>query len=181
MDTISETSANPAIGIGSRFSDFNNSFKFALRSLLTACSNEEFYKAFSSFSSTEKESLHRLYLQVITSLHENIEDEFDSICHRTKVGATLDAVEEIVEERELDLLSSNRSNMTDVAENLSTAKKNELQHLMQMVQAAEEHNQMIRKRLQLLKESRHALSGSSHAVEKFRSMNVNYGANKGDV
>ncbi|OIV93670.1 hypothetical protein TanjilG_16521 [Lupinus angustifolius] len=166
MDKISETNDNSSVGIGSRFSDFNKSFKFALRSLLTACSKEEFYKAFSSFGRTEKESLHRLYLQVITSLHENIEDEFESICLRTQVGATFDAVEEIVEERELDLLSSNRSNMMDVAENLSTAKKNELQHLMQMVQAGEEHNRMLRNRLQLVKESKQALSGSSQAVEK---------------
>ncbi|KAE9597916.1 hypothetical protein Lal_00029484 [Lupinus albus] len=180
MDKISEMSGNSSSGIGSRFSDFNKSFKLALRSLLTASSKEEFYKAFSSFNSTEKEFLHHLYLQVIMCLHENIEDEFESICLQTQVGATLDAVEEIVEERELDLLSSNRSNMMDVAENLSTAKKNELQRLMQMVQVGEEHNQMIRKRLQLLKESKQALSGSSEAVEKFRSMNLKYGASKGD-
>ncbi|KAJ0043520.1 hypothetical protein Pint_19514 [Pistacia integerrima] len=34
---------------------------------------------------------------VITSLHENIEDEFQSLCLRIQVGNTLDAVEQLVE------------------------------------------------------------------------------------
>ncbi|XP_061358997.1 uncharacterized protein LOC133303132 isoform X2 [Gastrolobium bilobum] len=173
-------SSSPSTGTGSRFSNLNKSFKFALRSLLTSCSKEEFYKAFSSFTNTEKELLHLLFLQVVTSLHENIEDEFEAICLQTQVGATLDAVEEIVEEQDLDLLVSNRSNIMDVAENLSTAKKNEIQHLMHMVQLGEKRNQMLRTQLQRLREGSQVLSGSSQAVEKLRSMNINYGANNGD-
>ncbi|KHN35540.1 hypothetical protein glysoja_033029 [Glycine soja] len=73
-----------------------------------------------------------------------------------------------------------RSNIMDVAENLSMAKKNEIQHLKHMVQLGEEHNQMLRTRLQLLREGNQVLSGASQAVEKFKSMNVNYGANSGD-
>ncbi|RDX75542.1 hypothetical protein CR513_44555, partial [Mucuna pruriens] len=170
----------PSTGIGSRFSNLNKSFKYSLRSLLTSCSKEEFYKAFSSFSNAEKELLHRLFLQVITSLHENLEDGFETVCLQTKAGATLDAVEEIVEEQDLDVLFSDRSNITDIAENLSMAKKNEIQHLMHMVQLGEEHNQMLRSRLQLLREGNQVLSGASQAVEKFKSMNLNYGAYSGD-
>uniref|UniRef100_I1JCE6 Uncharacterized protein n=1 Tax=Glycine max TaxID=3847 RepID=I1JCE6_SOYBN len=174
MEKMPEQGANasllPSNGIGSRFSNLNKSFKYSLRSLLTSCSKEEFYKAFSSFSNIEKELLHRLFLQVITSLHENLE-----------AGATLDAVEKIVEEQDLDVLFSDRSNIMDVAENLSMAKKNEIQHLKHMVQLGEEHNQMLRTRLQLLKEGNQVLSGASQAVEKqFKSMNLNYGANSGD-
>ncbi|TKY58304.1 hypothetical protein E2542_SST15362 [Spatholobus suberectus] len=170
----------PSTGIGSRFSNLNNSFKHCLRSLLTSCSKEEFYKAFSSFSNTEKELLHRLFLQIITSLHENIQDGFETVCLQTQVGATLDAVEEIVEEQDLDVLFSDRSNIMVVAENLSMAKKNEIQHLMQLVQLGEEHNQMLRTRLQLLKEGNQVLSGASQAVEKFKSMNSNYGTYSSD-
>ncbi|KAG5099830.1 hypothetical protein JHK82_044882 [Glycine max] len=130
----SDASLFPSTGIGSRFSNLNKSFKYSLRSLLTSCSKEEFYKAFSSFSNTEKELLHRLFLQVITSLHENLEDGFETVCLQTQAGATLDAVEEIVEEQDLDVLFSDRSNIMDVAENLSMAKKNEIQHLKHMVQ-----------------------------------------------
>ncbi|XP_004509388.1 uncharacterized protein [Cicer arietinum] len=176
----SSSSSSPSTAIGSRFSTLNKSFKFALRSLLTSCSKEEFFKAFSSFTNTEKDFLHRLFLQVITSLHEDIEEDFDAICLNTQVGATLDAVEEIVEEQDLDLLFSNRSNIVDVAENLSMAKKNEIQHLMHMVQLGEEHNQRLRNQLQLLKEGSQVLSGGSHVVEKVRSMNLNYGANSSD-
>ncbi|KAL9327164.1 hypothetical protein ACSQ67_007809 [Phaseolus vulgaris] len=246
----------PSNRIGSRFSNLNKSFKYSLRSLLTSCSKEEFCKAFSSFSNTERESLHRLFLQVITSLHENLElflkhkPDADvslfqilsnDICHQWKglrqsvfkhriatihyktcmvlgmadgrdkvsfaspplphhlgqeqAGATLDAVEEIVEEQDLDVLFSDRSNITDVSENLSMAKKKEIQHLMHMVQLGEEHNQVLRTRLQILREDNKVLSGASQAVEKvnvsqlifspsisrkLKSMNLNYGANIGD-
>ncbi|KAH1260220.1 hypothetical protein GmHk_02G003396 [Glycine max] len=184
MEKMPEQGANasllPSNGIGSRFSNLNKSFKYSLRSLLTSCSKEEFYKAFSSFSNIEKELLHRLFLQVITSLHENLEDGFETVCLQTQAGATLDAVEKIVEEQDLDVLFSDRSNIMDVAENLSMAKKNEIQHLKHMVQLGEEHNQMLRTRLQLLKEGNQVLSGASQAVEKFKSMNLNYGANSGD-
>ncbi|XP_027347857.1 uncharacterized protein LOC113859246 [Abrus precatorius] len=173
-------SLSPTTGFGSRFSNLKKSFKYSLRSLLTSCSKEDFLKSFSSFSDTEKELLHRIYLQVITSLHENVEDGFETICLQTQAGATLDAVEEIVEEQDLDLLSADRSNIMDVAENLTAAKKNEIKQLMHMVQLGEQHNQMKRTRLQLLREGSQVLSGASQAVEKFRSMNMNYGANSGD-
>ncbi|XP_054808494.1 uncharacterized protein LOC129310622 [Prosopis cineraria] len=169
--------ASASAGIGSRYFDLKKSFKFALRSLLTACPKEEFDKAFLRFTTAEKEWLHRLYLQVITSLHENIEAEYESICHETQVGATLDAVEEMVEEQELDLLFSNKSNVMDVAEDLSNAKKDEIQQLMRMIQLGEEHNSRIRTQLQLLREGKQAMSGASDAIEKFRSRNLTYGAN----
>ncbi|MED6147495.1 hypothetical protein PIB30_044540 [Stylosanthes scabra] len=159
-------SSSMAMGIGHKFSDFKMSFNFALRSLLTSCSNQEFNEAFSSFTDTERELLHPLFLQVVTSLHENIEEEFGSICLRTQVGAALDAVEEVLEERDLDPLFSDRSNIMDVAEDLSAAKKNEIKRLTQMVQLGEEKNQMLRSQLQLLREGKQVLSGVSEAAEK---------------
>ncbi|KAK7311699.1 hypothetical protein RJT34_09996 [Clitoria ternatea] len=162
-------SLSPSTGIGSRFSNLNKSFKYSLRPMLTSCSKEELYKVFSSFSNTEKEVLHRLFLQVITSLHENIEDRFKTVCLETQAGATLDAIEEIVEAQDLDPLFSKRSNIMDVAENLSTAKKHEIQHLKHLVQLGEEHNQMLHTRLRLLREDSQVLSGASKAVEKVRS------------
>ncbi|KAI9083841.1 hypothetical protein K1719_034099 [Acacia pycnantha] len=169
--------ASASAGIGSRYFDLKKSFKFAMRSLLTACSKEEFDKAFLRFTTAEKEWLHRLYVQVITSLHENIEAEFESICLETQVGATLDAVEEMVEEQELDPLFSNKSNVMDVVEDLSAATKNEIQQLMHMIKLGEEHNSRLRTQLQLLREGRQVTSGASDATEKFRSGNLTYGAN----
>ncbi|GAU34216.1 hypothetical protein TSUD_209980 [Trifolium subterraneum] len=170
IDSSNASSSANSTAIGYRFSTLNKSFKFALRSLLTSCSKEEFCKAFSSFTNTEKDFLHRIFLQ----------EDFEAICLKTQVGATLDAVEEIVEEQDLDLLFSNRSNIGDVAENLSTAKKDEIQRLMHMVQLGEEHNQRLRNQLQLLKKGSQVLSDASHAVEKIKSINSNYGANSSD-
>ncbi|KAI4314609.1 hypothetical protein L6164_027497 [Bauhinia variegata] len=182
MEKSVESGGNASVykGIGSRHFDLKKSFKFALRSLLTSCSKEEFYKAFPRFTNAEKEGLHRLFLQVITSLHENLEDEFESICLETQVAATLDSVEQIVEEQELDPLFSDKSNRGDVAKSLYAAKKTELQHLTRMVKLVEDRNHVTRAHVQRLKDGTQVLSGPSDAVKKFRSWNLNYGASNYD-
>ncbi|XP_058767296.1 uncharacterized protein LOC131640949 isoform X2 [Vicia villosa] len=176
----SNASSTTSTPIGSRFSTLNKSFKVALRSMLTTSSKEEFVKEFPSFTKAEKDYLHRLYLQAMDSFHEAFQEEFEEICLKIKMGAVLDAVEEIVEEQELDPLFSKRSNIVDTVESLSVAKKNEIQHLKHMVQLGEENNQRLRNRLQVLKENSQLLSGVSHAIEKFKIMNSNYGANSSD-
>ncbi|KAF6138746.1 hypothetical protein GIB67_040878 [Kingdonia uniflora] len=52
-------------------------FKLSIRSLLTACSQEEFYKAFPTLDKAKKKRLHQLLIQVIKSLHENMEELFN--------------------------------------------------------------------------------------------------------
>ncbi|KAG8645494.1 hypothetical protein MANES_10G067900v8 [Manihot esculenta] len=148
--------------VGSRYSDFTKSFKLAIRSLLTSCSKEEFIKAFSNFSSAEQESLHRLFVQVITSLHKMIE-----------VGTTLDTVDQLVEEQSLDPLFSNKTNVMDVACNLSIAKKNEIQCLTSILERAEEQNSLIQARLEQLKKRRQNPTGTAD-VDKLRSGTLNY-------
>ncbi|XP_021673842.1 uncharacterized protein LOC110660011 isoform X3 [Hevea brasiliensis] len=142
--------------IGSRYSDFTKSFKLAIRSLLTSCSKEEFVIAFSNFSSAEQESLHRLFIQVITSLHKMIE-----------VGTTLYTVDQLVEEQYLDPLFLNKTNVMDVACNLSRAKKNEIQFLMGMLEKAEEQNSLIRARLEQLKKRRQNVTGTTDVEKKW--------------
>ncbi|EPS66685.1 hypothetical protein M569_08092, partial [Genlisea aurea] len=58
---------------GSRQLNLIKSFKRSLRSLLTACSDEEFLKAFPGFTDSEKGRLRGLFNQIITTAHENIE------------------------------------------------------------------------------------------------------------
>jgi hypothetical protein len=156
-------------------SDLKKSFHLALRPLLTACSNQELCKAFPMFSNAEQQHLHRLFLQVLTSLHENIEDEFQSLCLQTQVGATLDTVEQLVEEQGLDPLFLDKTNVTDVTQNISTAKKNEIQYLMGMLDMAEEQNRLIRARVELLREEMQDVSGMADAIEKLRSRSLSYG------
>ncbi|XP_057964333.1 uncharacterized protein LOC131155312 isoform X2 [Malania oleifera] len=128
---------------GLRQLNLKKSFKLGGRSLLTACSKE-----------------------VITSLHENIEDEFESLCLETQVGTILDTVEQIVEEHSLDPLSSDKTSVGDIKFNLSTAKRHEILYLKDRLEAAEEQNRLIRARIEHLKKERECFSDTSDAVQK---------------
>ncbi|XP_065869953.1 uncharacterized protein [Euphorbia lathyris] len=161
----------------SRHSNFTKSFKLAIHSLLTSCSKEEFSKAFSNFNREEQQSLHDLFIQVITSLHKIIEDEFESLGLENQVGTTFDTVDQLVEEQCLDPLFSKRTNVTDVAQSLTTEKKNEIQCLIGMLERVEEKNSLFRARIELLKKGRQDVSGTGTAdVEKMQSGILNYWA-----
>ncbi|KAJ4845833.1 hypothetical protein Tsubulata_015049 [Turnera subulata] len=164
------------VGGGSRQWDLRESFNLAIRSLLTSCSNQEFTKAFSRFSKAEQASLHRLFIQVITSLHKMVEEEFESLCLETQVGTALDVVEQLVEEESLDALASQKTNVMDAARNVSMAKENEIAFLAQMLERAEKQNQLFRDRMELLKKGKSDVSGMAVAVEKLRSGIVEYGS-----
>ncbi|KAF5477630.1 hypothetical protein F2P56_004250 [Juglans regia] len=167
--------------MGTRHSDLKKSFKLALRSLLTACSNQEFCNAFPRFTAAEQQLLHRLFIQVVTSLHENIEDEFESLCLETQVGATLDSIEQLVEEQSLDPLFLNKTNVMDVAGNLSIEKKNEIQFLMGMLDMAEKRNSLIRARVEHLRQGMQDVSGMADALEKLRSRSLSYACNSNAI
>ncbi|PSR91346.1 Myosin-9 like [Actinidia chinensis var. chinensis] len=160
---------------GSRQSNLKMSFKMGSRSLLTTCSKEEFSKAFATFTNAEQEALHRLFIQVITSLHEDIEDEFESVCLETQAGTILDTVEELVEEQNLDPLHSDKTDVGEVWHNLSTAKKNEIQQLMGILQTAEEQKRVMRARVDQLKKELQDVSGAADVSEKTRTGDSNYG------
>ncbi|XP_058088123.1 uncharacterized protein LOC131235045 [Magnolia sinica] len=166
-----ENTTHPPSGF--RHSNLKKSFKRGILSLLTACSKEEFNKAFSTFNSAEQEGLHRLFIQVITSLHDNIEEEFDSICLETQVGNTLDTVEQLVEEQSLDILSADKTNLGDLKEEVTRAKKNEIHQSTSMLEKAVEQNHLVRARVESLKDGQD-LSVTSDAVEKLRGWNLNY-------
>lgn len=164
---MEETNEIPAPG--TRQLNLKKSFKLGLRSLLTTSSKEEFCRAFPRFTNAEQERLHRLFIQVITSLHENIEDDFESLCNETQAGSTLDTIEQLVEEQSLDPLFTDKSNVGDVSHSLSLVKKNEVQHLMNLLEKAEEHNRIIRARVEFMKNKRQDFSSSADVVEKLRT------------
>ncbi|KAI7747637.1 hypothetical protein M8C21_032530 [Ambrosia artemisiifolia] len=155
--------------MGSRESDLKRSFKLGLHALLTTCSKEEFCKAFPGFTNAEKERLHQLYIQVIVSLHQNIEDEFEALCEETKVGDILGTVEELVEEQTLDPLYLDKTNLNTVAQVLSTLKKNEIQNLTTMLEKSEARNDLLRSRVELLQKEIRDSSNASNAVEKAKT------------
>ncbi|KAK4752267.1 hypothetical protein SAY87_021065 [Trapa incisa] len=129
---------------------------------------EEIHKAFPGFSVDEKKYLHRLLIKVITSLHGQIEDEFKSLCDELQVGTSLDTVEQLIEEQSLDMLSADKSNVLDVAQDLLTAKKDEIQHLMAELTVDEERNQATRARIKLLKEEQQDFATAISTVKKAR-------------
>lgn len=149
--------------------DLRKSFKLAVRSLLTSCSREEFQECFSRFTTAEQDYLHRLFIQVITSLHGNIEDEFESLCIETQVGLILDNVEQLLEEQDLDPLYSKKTNVMEIANYLSMTKKNEIQHLKGMLKTAEEQNRHIQARIDVLRKGVPDGSGMADAFEKLRN------------
>ncbi|KAK6158572.1 hypothetical protein DH2020_005886 [Rehmannia glutinosa] len=189
---------------GSRQLNLKKSFNRGLRCLLTACSDEEFRKAFPSFTPAEQERLHRLFIQVISSLHEDIEEEFESIFLETQAGTILDNVEELVEEHNLDPLISKKSNVGETAQSLTEAKKNELNYLtgllgksMQRTMSlkcdfvdygaadickgsigvtlmAEEQKRKIKARLELLKKEKQDFSGAANLVHELKTRILNY-------
>ncbi|CAN0840505.1 hypothetical protein LINGRAHAP2_LOCUS2840 [Linum grandiflorum] len=139
----------------SRESDLNKSFNLAIRSLLTGCSNE---KAFSKFSRKEQLELHKMYIQVITSLHQTVKDEFQSLCSQMQVGTALETMEQLMEEQSLDPMYFDKSNVTDVASSLSNVKEEEIKYLMGVLEKAEEQNRTTRDRIELLKTAKNDVS-----------------------
>ncbi|XP_010535940.1 PREDICTED: uncharacterized protein LOC104811080 [Tarenaya hassleriana] len=170
MEKVGDTMGIP----GSRQVDLNKSFKLAVRSLLTACSKQDFVKAFSKFSGAEQDRLYGLYIQVIASLYQNIENEFEALCQETQVGAILDTVEQLAEEQSLDPLYTDKTNVMDIAKDLSTAKKQEIQQLTDLLQRAEEHNRLMEARVNLLRKKAQESSGMADAVEKIKSRVLGY-------
>ncbi|KAF4370606.1 hypothetical protein F8388_020192 [Cannabis sativa] len=161
MENRDEVGSSP---IGSRQSDLKKSFKLAVVSLLTACSKQDISKAFPNFAASEQDFLHRLFIQVVASLHGNIQ-----------VGTTLDTVEQFLEEQALNPLHRDKTNVFDVAQNVLTLKKNEIQHLENMLQKAEEQNCLIRAQIEGLKEKEADVSVMADAVQKLRRGSLNYG------
>ncbi|BFG30649.1 hypothetical protein CerSpe_169230 [Prunus speciosa] len=115
--------------MGTRHMEMKKSFKFCIRSLLTPCSKQEFRQAFPNFTTAAQVRLHRMFIQ----------DEFESVCLETEsllcsqVGTALDTVEQLVEEQALGSLFSDKTNVMDVARDLSTMKKDEIQYLTKML------------------------------------------------
>ncbi|KAK9146265.1 hypothetical protein Sjap_006168 [Stephania japonica] len=151
---------------GLKQANLKKSFKLGIRSLLTACSKEEFLKAFPTLDKAKQEYLYQLFIQVIASLHDNVEEEFESICFETKVGAALDTVEGLVEEKSLDVLSDDTANFVDIKQAVSSAKKDEISYLTNMLKMVAQHNQAMRVRVESLKKEKQDSSVSTEVIEK---------------
>ncbi|XP_078438150.1 embryo defective 3006 [Wolffia australiana] len=159
---------------GWRHSNLKKSFKLGVRSLLTSFSKEDVYKAFPTFSNHEKEKIQGMFIQIIKSLHENIEEEFEAICQDTQVGATLDAVEQLVEEQTLDLLPAQSLDPQEIKETLSKLKRDEINYLSSLLEKAERQNEILKAKIESLKQARDDAEAATDALSKLRSWNSKY-------
>ncbi|KAI3884313.1 hypothetical protein MKX03_017153 [Papaver bracteatum] len=150
-------------------------FKMIARILLTACSREEFLEAFSAFRRAKQDVLYQLFIHVIAELHENIEEDFESICAETQVAATFDKVEQLEEEQKLDTLAQDKTNLLDVKQELSRAKKAEISYLTSALEKAVAQNLQMKTHIESLKIDRQDYSATSNAVKKLRSWYQNLG------
>ncbi|XP_021744702.1 uncharacterized protein LOC110710681 [Chenopodium quinoa] len=164
---------------GTRHSNLKKSFKHCLGFLLTAFPFEDFCRAFPRFTGAEHDRLYQRYIQVITSLHEYMQDEFDLICHETQVGTTLDTVEHLVEQQNLDPLFSKKTNLVHLKHDLLATKENEVQALEELLDKVEDQKHKVKAQIKLLKKKHEAsddTSGPTETIEKLRSMMVSYGS-----
>ncbi|KAI3904394.1 hypothetical protein MKW98_014574 [Papaver atlanticum] len=150
-------------------------FKMIARTLLTACSREEFLEAFSAFRRAKQDVLYQLFIHVLAELHENIEEDFETICAETQVAATFDKVEQLEEEQKLDTLAQDRTNLLDVKQELSRAKKAEISYLTSALEKAVAQNLQMKTHIESLKIDREDYSATPDAVKKLRSWYQNLG------
>ncbi|KAJ1267422.1 hypothetical protein BS78_07G054700 [Paspalum vaginatum] len=134
-----------------RFDKLQRAFKLSAKCLLTACSREDVNRAFPSFTGAERERLHRMLARVMKNIHANVEELFDEICEERQVAAALDKIDDFIEKRNLDVLSSEKTSIEEIEEKISRAKKDEIERLTGLLKKAEESNNAMKARIELLK------------------------------
>ncbi|XP_073012641.1 uncharacterized protein [Typha latifolia] len=146
----------------SRYLNLKKSFKLGIRSLLTAFSKEDVHNAFSAFTDAEKESLYCMFVHVIKSLHGNIE-----------VCTALGTIDQLIEEQNLDVLSTDKTSIVETQEQISRAKKDEIQYLTSLLERVQERNKVMKNHIELAK-TRQDSTVRNDVVEKLRSWNSEY-------
>ncbi|KAG0457567.1 hypothetical protein HPP92_022724 [Vanilla planifolia] len=151
--------------MSSRQLDFKKSFQISIQSVLAAFSKEDVHGAFPKCTNSEKESLYHLLIQVTRTLHENLEEQFESTCRESQVLAAFDKIEQLVEEQKLDILYANETKVLDAKDKLLKVKMDELQHLKSLLQKVEEQNSSMETKIQSL-ERRQDSEEARNAVAK---------------
>lgn len=159
---------------GLRQLNLKKSFKLGVRSLLTTCSKDEFMNAFSTFDKAKQEALYQIFVQVVISLHQSIEDEFETICLETNVGNALDTIEQLVEEQALDILSDDNSSLVDANQKVSKTREDEVAYLTSALEKVVKQNHDMKAQINSLKKESLNSSGTIDAVEMLRRWNSNY-------
>lgn len=162
----------------SRVLSLRKSFSMALHSLLLACPKEDFLRIFSSFKHADQQMLYQIYLQMIASIHGNIQDEFESVCKETQVMTALGTIEQLIENQKLDVLHEEngaqeyRASVNDVKQELARRKLSEIHYLKNMLEKVQEQNQIDKKRIELLRNARDDVSHADSSLVKLKDYNA---------
>ncbi|XP_057841744.2 uncharacterized protein LOC131051307 isoform X1 [Cryptomeria japonica] len=166
-----------------RVSRLRQSYTFATHSLLKACSKEDFLKIVSSFKQSYQETLYQLYLKIIASVHENIQDEFESFCQETQVMAALGTIEQLIENKKFDVLREDKrvdqlsvaveysTSVNDVKQEIAKRKLSEIHYLENMLEKVQEQNEKDEKNLEVLRKSGYDPPNANSAVSKLKEYN----------
>ncbi|XP_074561030.1 uncharacterized protein LOC141817251 [Curcuma longa] len=144
---------------GSRQSNLKMAFQLGIRSVLTTFSKEDVWKAFPTCTDLERERLYGMFVKVIKTLHEDLKEEFVSICQETRVGRALDMVEQLVEEHTLEEAFGTRANIGEIKEKILKVKKDEIQHLTNLLEKVEDQNNLMKAHIKSPKNSHNFLVG----------------------
>ncbi|XP_073012643.1 uncharacterized protein [Typha latifolia] len=100
--------------------------------------------------------------EVIKSLHGNIE-----------VCTALGTIDQLIEEQNLDVLSTDKTSIVETQEQISRAKKDEIQYLTSLLERVQERNKVMKNHIELAK-TRQDSTVRNDVVEKLRSWNSEY-------
>ncbi|KAH9309642.1 hypothetical protein KI387_037553, partial [Taxus chinensis] len=126
----------------------------------------DFLKFVSSFKHSHQETLYQLYLKIIASMHENIQDEFESICQENQVMAALGTIDQLIENQKLDVLHEEKTSVNDVKQEVAKRKLGEIRYLKNMLEKVQEQNEEDKKRLEILQKSGDDLPNANNTLTK---------------
>ncbi|RZC69524.1 hypothetical protein C5167_032637 [Papaver somniferum] len=150
-------------------------FKMIARTLLTACSREVIAELHENIEVTTDAGVNGIVAfitpasaQITPLVVMALLEDFESICAETQVAATFDKVEQLEEEQKLDTLAQDKTNLLDVKQELSRAKKAEISYLTSALEKAVAQNLQMKTHIESLRIDRQDYSVPD-AVKKLRS------------
>ncbi|KAL5699259.1 hypothetical protein ACHQM5_030189 [Ranunculus cassubicifolius] len=168
---MEQDGGNPPSGV--RQLNLKKSFKLAIRAMLTACSKQDVMNAFPTLDKSKQEALYQLFVKIVMSSHKIIQEDFESICVETNAGEILDTVEQLVEERSLDVLYGDTS-LVDARRVVVKSKKDEIEYLKNQLKKVRKEKNDVKEKMELVNKERVECMEIGEDVERLRCWNSSY-------
>ncbi|KAI5076529.1 hypothetical protein GOP47_0008594 [Adiantum capillus-veneris] len=164
-----------------RFSNLKLAFSMATYCLLTACSHEDFGAYFSFLNPYQQDALYNLYIQMVVSVQENLQEEFRDICEETRVVDACD--DEFLLAQELGKNGVRERVRCTGRKNIIEEKAHELEYLRQTLEMVKEQNQDSALKLKALKDSienSESIAQTNVVLMKLKGLSAKLGSTVGD-